>query len=120
MKANKGFLKDLKIIDPTYYPVWNEKYQYWEIKRHFEVYRRGIIIQNPTVATFRYLNDNALDSMRKRKQIGLKYAERPGGWLNEIVANNKNSRIQKKAIAHDMMAEGLMWGYNLGKRKIFT
>lgn len=120
MKANKGFLKDLKIIDPTYYPVWREDYQYWEIKRRFEVYRRGIIIQNPTVATFRYLNDHALDSMRKRKMVGLKYAEKPNGWLQEIIVNNKTSRMQKKAIAHEMMAEGFMWGWNLGKRKIFT
>ena len=46
MIAPEWFLRELKIIDDTYFPAWNEKAGYWEIKKQMhEYYARRKAVQ---------------------------------------------------------------------------
>ena len=75
MTAPKWFLKDLEIIDPTYFPFWNEKMGYWEMKKKMDIHyikgRHDYHVVDPTIGVFKELNNNALDNIRYRKQLSL-------------------------------------------------
>jgi hypothetical protein len=124
------FVRDLEIIDPTYFVKYNQLYNYFEIKKEMEVERkdkeRGIRvrIKNPTVAVFRSLNEAALNNLRKRKYEGLKYARKHDSdeYLNDIIRSNKEAKKKKEQIALEMVAEGMIKIDNIENRRkvIFT
>lgn len=121
----KWFLDELEIIDPTYFVVRNEDYQYYEIKRKMDIDRKDkdngkrVRIHNPTVAVFHTLNDEALLSIRRRKYIGLQYKQDSMAYLKDIQKQNKEAREKAKQIAREQMAEGYMRIYNLGRKKYY-
>lgn len=115
------FLKDLEIIDKSYFPAWNEKMGYWEIKKKMHEYHlfKGFMmeIKDPTIGVFKELNNNALDNIRQRRILSLKY---PGkSYYNWILDQAKESREKKSALAVEMATEGMMKILNLGKSKQF-
>ena len=121
MRPPDWFTKDLKIIDPTYYVVFNRKYEYYEIKKQMNIVRNGeLVVVKPTLAVFHKLNERALDNLRQRKHMGLKYGGDPMKYLNYLNELNKEAKKKKQQFAIETMAEGYMRIHNLERRKIFT
>ena len=125
MTAPSWFVAELEIIDPTYFCLWHEEYRYWEIKKRMDIDRvdkdNGVHVRlkDPTVAVFKLLNDDALLSLRKRKYIGLKYANNPLKYLADIQARNREARAKARHYAQEMQAEGVERIVNWDKRKMF-
>ena len=121
MHPRKWFERELELIDPTYFVVFNKRYQYYEIKKQMNVVRNGeLVVVRPTLAVFRRLNDRALDNLRQRKFMGIKYSGDSKKYLNYLNSLNKEAKKKKQEFAMEMMAEGYMKIHNLGRRKIFT
>ena len=128
MNPPSWFLKQLTIIDKTYFPVWNEHYAYWEIKKRMEIARTNgdtghlVNIKDPTLAIFNHLNDNALLTLRRRKYNGLMYHRKYSStaYLDHIVRANRIAKKKMKEIAHERMAEGFMKMYDMSRKKMFT
>lgn len=121
----KWFVDELQIIDPTYFVVANEDYQYYEIKKKMDIDRvdkengKHVRVHNPTVAVFHTLNDDALLSIRRRKYIGLQYRQDTMAYLKDIQKQNREAKAKAKQIAREMMAEGYMRIYNLGRKRYY-
>jgi hypothetical protein len=118
------FVKELAVVDPTYFLYYNEQYSYWEIKKRMDFNRKidenvaknrelRARAKNPTVAVFSRLNDDAILDLRKRKYMGLKHhrANREDDYLNWIISQNREAKAKKRQIALEMMAEGAMRAY---------
>jgi hypothetical protein len=121
MIAPKWFIKDLEVVDKSYFPAWNEKMGYWEIKKKMHEYhlfhRFFVEIKDPTIGVFKELNNNALDNIRMRRRLSLKY---PGkSYYKWILDQAKESREKKSQLAVEMATEGMMKILNLGKSKQF-
>lgn len=119
MDAPKWFLRELKLIDPRYFPFFNEEYDYWEIRHHVvysvtddagRIERREM---DPTLAVFKHLNDAALDDLRRRKRIGEKFARIDQKlankaylkWINDM---SKESAKKGRELGIEMQAKGWM------------
>lgn len=121
MRPHKWFERELAIIDNTYFVVFNKKYQYYEIKKQMNVVKNGdLVVVKPTLAVFRKLNDRALNNLRARKQMGIRYSGDPKKYLNYLNSLNKESKKSKRNLAMEMMAEGYVRIHQLERRKIFT
>jgi hypothetical protein len=121
----KWFLRDLEIIDKSYFPAWNEKAGYWEIKKKMHEYYMGrsrgrsfvAEVLDPTIGVFKELNNNVLDNIRQRKKLSIQY---PGAsYLKWIMDQAKESKAKKNALAVEMATEGFMRIFNQGKSKQF-
>lgn len=121
MRPLKWFIRELEIIDNTYFVVFNKRYEYYEIKKQMNVVRNGdLVVVRPTLAVFRKLNDRALDNLRERKHMGLKYGGDSMKYLKYLNRLNKEAKKKKRGLALEMMAEGYVRIHNLDRRKIFT
>jgi len=121
LRPLKWFTRELEIIDPTYFVVFNKNYQYYEIKKEMNVIRDGeLVVVRPTLAVFKRLNDRALNNLRERKYVGRKYSRDPMLYLKYLNSLNEEAKKKKKELAIETMAEGYMRIHNLGRRKIFT
>jgi len=108
------FLKELEIIDSTYFVKWNNTWEYFTIHKKMNINRidklTGICvnIKNPIVATFKHLNHESLNNLRKRKRIGEKFCKPhdPYAYLNFIVQQNKDGKEKAKQLAREMIYEG--------------
>ena len=130
------FKKELAIIDPRYYPVWNLAWEYWEIKCRLDFSRSienptvikkdeiiKLSIRNPTVAVFQNLNDDALFQLRKRKHIGLKFHRAYDGtkaYIEDVLRRNREAKSKKRELAAELVAEGYMKIYDLEHKKTFV
>ena len=125
MTPQSWFLKELECIDPSYRVVYNEMYRYYEIKKDLDIYRtdkvngKTVRLKNPTVAVFHVLNDDALESLRRRKRVGLKYHQNSLAYLEDIKRQNNEAKRKAKELAREQQAEGWMRAYNWGKKKYF-
>jgi hypothetical protein len=121
MTAPKWFLRDLEIIDKSYFPAWNEKAGYWEIKKKMHEYymnnRFVAEVKDPTIGVFKELNNNALDNIRQRKKLSILYPGR--SYFKWIMDQAKESKAKKSALAVEMATEGMMKILNWGKSKQF-
>ena len=122
------FLKELLVIDRTYFVKWNKHWEYYTIHKRMNINRidqeTGICvnIKNPIVATFKHLNHTALDNLRKRKRLGEKFNAKPHdpyAYLKFIVKQNKESKEKAKALAREMIAKGFMKIHKLETSKMF-
>jgi hypothetical protein len=119
--VNKCFKRDLKVLDPSYFVRYNSEFQYYEIKKKMDVKRTDkdngikVRIKDPTVATFRHLNDSAIQNMNKRKYLGRKYEG--DKYLEWIKNTNKEARAKGKTLAREMVAEGFMEEYKHQRKK---
>lgn len=127
MKAPNWFLRQLEIIDKSYFLEWNDLYAYWEVKKKMDICRTDKItgkitqIKDPTVAVFTRLNDQALLSMRRRKYNALRYVPGDmGSYLEAIKRANRIAQKKIKDIALERMAEGFMKMYEVGRKQMFT
>jgi len=136
MIVPKWFERELKIIDPRYYPVWNTAWNYWEIKCRLELSRsvenpktinNGEIIKlslrNPTVAVFQSLSEDSLFQLRKRKYIGLKFHRAYDGnkaYIEDVLRRNAEAKSKKEELAAELMAEGYMKIYDLEHKKTYV
>ena len=121
MRPPNWFTKELKIIDDTYYVVFNKRYEYYEIKKEMNVIKDGrLVVVKPTLAVFRRLNDRALNNLRERKYTGRKFSADPMKYLSYLNSLNKEAKAKKRELALEMMSHGYMAIHNLGRRKIFT
>lgn len=115
------FVKELAVVDSTYFLWFNEEYDYWEVKKKMDFNRKidedvakniqlRARAKNPTVAVFRRLNDDAILEMRKRKYLGLKHhrAYRDDDYINWIISQNREAKAKKKELADEMIADGAM------------
>lgn len=124
MRAPDWFVKELKLIMPELYPLWNEEFGYWEIKvrRTFErtigteVNARGITVQtrvraeNPTVDVVQTLDQRCLAELRFRKYEGERTDRADPNrdvFLDELVERNRAAKAKKQQIAREMIAEGV-------------
>lgn len=125
MSIPTWFERELKFIDPDYYVFHNPIYGYYEIKKRIEVSRKvddnGMMkrlrMNNPTLAVFERLNDEALNRLRKRKIEGLKYRGNMMAYMDDIVRQNQEAREKKRQLAAEMVTKGLMKIYNWGKTR---
>jgi hypothetical protein len=111
----------LEIIDKSYFPAWNEKGGYWEIKKKMHEYytNKKLIaeVKDPTIGVFKELNNNALDNLRQRKKLSIQY---PGAsYFKWIMDQAKESKAKKSALAVEMATEGMMRIHSQGKSKQF-
>jgi hypothetical protein len=72
-------------------------------------------IKDPTVATFRHLNDSAIQNMNKRKFLGRKYEGLK--YLEWIKNRNKEAKAKGKLLAREMVVEGFMEEYKFQRKK---
>ncbi len=42
MNPPSWFLRELEILDPTYFLVYNEEYLYWEVMKEMESFFAGV------------------------------------------------------------------------------
>lgn len=121
MTPPEWFLKELAVIDSSYFLFFNEEYQYWEVKKRMDFNRKigenvasniqlRARAKNPTVAVFKRLNDDAILEMRKRKYLGLKHNRlyREDDYINWIIQQNREAKSKKKELADEMVADGAM------------
>lgn len=128
MKAPAWFEKELKMIDPRYFLLWNELYGYWEIKCRM-IFDRTVEIEgaksewekatrtpvqviraraeNPTIAIHHVLNDGALIALRRRKYLRLKY-KHDEDELKEIEEMNREATEKASRMGVEMIADGLI------------
>jgi len=121
------FRRQLKIIDPELFVVKDESlnmYDIWkivnvELETRFKHIRYK---ERRLVASYRYLNDDALANLRYRKWLGNKFetGKDPRKYLKWLKDQEKEERKKKIAVARDMQAKGWMKIYNTGRRKMFT
>ena len=120
----KWFLRELACVDSTYYVRVKEDTQVYEIIKDADVVvespmRGAFRITGPkTVDVFQHLNADALTSLRRRKYIGrqMKILERPNAEWEYLIAQERAAKQKEMAIAHDMMAEGMMEGYKIDRK----
>ena len=121
MRPPRWFEKELKIIDDTYFIVFNRKYHYYEIKKQMNIIQEGhLVVVKPTLAVFRRLNDRALNNLRERKCEGRKYAGKDNEYLNHLKRLNEDAKVKKRELGMEVMAEGYVRIHNLDRRKTFT
>jgi len=124
MNPPRWFVQDLRLIDPTYFPAWNDDYHYWEIKKKLEVYRKdkdngkAVFLKDPTVAVFETLDMRAVHRLRSRKLVGLKYAGTKK-YLKDIERQNREAQAKGRELARDRIAREFMDAYKISKRKMF-
>ena len=125
MTPRTWFLKELACIDPSYSVVYNEAYRYYEIKKGLDIYRtdkqngKTVRLKNPTVAVFHTLDESALDSLRRRKRVGLKYHTNSLAYLEDIRKQNNEAKRKARELALEQQAEGWMKIHNWGKKRHF-
>lgn len=122
------FKRDLRTIDKQYYPEWDSTYNYWTIKHDVPIvvrqkdgsYIKRIVKVNRAV--FRYLNDHALDNLRKRKRVGIEFERmhNPNKYLEYINSLNEEAKAKKKKLGVEMVVAGGMKISDLIRKKIFT
>ncbi|MCK4829685.1 hypothetical protein KA005_78905 [bacterium] len=125
---SQWFLKELLVIDPTYFVKWDKHFNsYYSVHKRMNINRidkdTGICIniKNPVVATFKHLNHSALDNLRKRKQMGAKFCKPhdPLAYLKFIVKQNQEGKRKAKQLAREMVTEGFMKIHKLQTSKQF-
>lgn len=121
MTAPTWFLKDLEIIDKSFFPVWNEKAGYWEIKKKMHEYftykQLFVEIEDPTIGVYKELSNSALDNLRWRKKLSVQY---PGdSFFKWIMDQAKEAHAKKDQLAVEMATEGFIRIFNQGKSKQF-
>ena len=125
MTPHAWWKRELACIDPTYRVVYNEMYRYYEIKKELDIYRtdkgngKTVRLQNPTVAVFHTLDNDALDSLRRRKRVGLKYHTNSLAYLEDIKRQNREAKRKARELAIEQQAEGWMKIENWGKKQYF-
>ncbi len=108
------FLRELKIIDPTYYVVYDPEIRTFDIMQDIkERVRRKDGSYEWTITSllldfFNHPNDEALTRLRWRKRLGIRlnlieHPKRHMAWIKRINAENK---ARKSKLAIDMIAEG--------------
>lgn len=108
------FLRELKIIDPTYYVVYNPEIRTFDIMQDIkELVRRkdGSYTWAKTsllLAFFKHPNDQALTELRRRKRLGinLNLIEHPRRYETWVKRINAENRAKKSIIGVEMIAEG--------------
>jgi len=106
------FLRDLKVIDPSYFVDWNQHYEYFEIKRkmHQEVKDKHTgkraVFHDPVVATHFTLTPKAIESMKKRQYLGRMHSGTK--YLNWIVSQNKIEKEKRKLVNRILLAEAMI------------
>lgn len=119
----RWFLKDLEIIDATYYPEWTWEAGGWYIKKRLEAFRLGVKISNPEVGFYPqwYPDNRILDELRHRKREGqrLSLDRTPDKYLDEIMDRNREAREKAREANFQFMAEGMMEGHRMATKKTF-
>jgi hypothetical protein len=113
------FLKEIVMIDPTYYVVYNDEFDYYQVMKEIRVFDVGpdgkMEKQDRTsaLATFRYANDRALDDLRRRKKFSLQFnrastEDDDNAYLNWIAEQNRENNAKAREYSIEMRAEGYM------------
>jgi len=110
----KWWTRELRIIDPKYRAIWNDRYRYYHIQ-----YFNGPLKRWTNIGTYRYLNDNALEDMRRRKRLGLKLRGDPEVYMRWMREQENESKRKEKEIAEDMITEGYMKIHEVGRKQTF-
>lgn len=120
------WMEALAHIDPTYYPVYHQEYDYFTImKKVVYFYEEGgklrKVERESPLATFRNLNDAALDNLRARKEVGRKFerSSNPTAYLDWIVGEGREAKKKAIELSLEMQAEGYMKMYKMEHSKTF-
>ncbi len=128
----RWFEQELKILDPRYYVARDKDYHYWKIMQDVEVVvdtfqgERAKRTVSVARATFDFLNDDAMNSLRKRKRIGTTWErthetgeKNDTAYLRHLKAKEKAERKKRIREARLMQAEGYMKIHKLEHSKTF-
>jgi len=113
----KWWRKELSFIDPRYRVIWNKHYRYYNVQ-YFN--RHPLVRRWTNIAVYRYLNDQALDDMRKRKRMGLKCKGDLNQHMKWIKEQEREAKRKEGEIAQEMMTEGYMKMHEVGRKKSFN
>ena len=104
-----GFLRELRCIDPRYYPEYSPDDGYWliicPIKDQFG--ERGEI-----KGRYHRLNDSALTDMRRRKRVGVKLNGDMKKYVKWLKADQAREQRRLITEAQEMQAEGFVRIHN--------
>lgn len=111
----KWWADELALIDPTYFLVYNQEYDYFTVTKKVRyLYEQngeyGKVERDIPLATFRNLNDAALNNLRERKAVGRKFEREsnPTAYLDWIKGEGREARKKARELALEMQAEGLI------------
>lgn len=127
IKAIPGwFLRELEYIDPSYRVIYFDDYDYFQVYtvvKYVLENEEGIKKEHRCVplATYTYLNDAALEDLRRRKQIGIRFQRtyNPDAYLNWIASMNRDAKAKARERAVEMMAEGFIKMEKVEKTKLY-
>ena len=120
------FLTQLERIDPRCRVVYNSEIRCWEIWKDIDVYhekargdRRHQVV--PMLrAVFDRLDQKAIDNLDARRQIGLKYLDKPGRYWAQIEAEHKANLAKEKDRAWDIIVDGAMTMHRIETSRSFS
>lgn len=113
-----GFLRDLKVVDPRYYPYYNRSEGYWEIicpikDKHGE--------REEVKGTYGTLDYYAILDMKRRKKIGLLLMGDMVKYRKWMKTEQEYNKLKQQQLSLDYLTEGYMKIYNWDKRpKYYT
>lgn len=117
----RWFLRELRIIDPSLRVDYVSESNMFILSKELDYVIDGKPKKERFIrASFRYLNDKALDNLRYRKRLGERLMDRPGAyirWLHEEEVENKK-KLRDEAI--DMMTEGYVKAHKLKTSRTFS
>jgi hypothetical protein len=120
----KWFLRELRIIDPTYYVKVNEAARTYDVMKDAEIYlkfRDGTVYKRKeprVVGSYPLANERALTSLRYRKWLGrqMRIIEKPGAE-REAMRKEEEARMAKhKEEGFDMMTYGFKEAYAVDRK----
>ena len=136
------FKRELRVLDPRYFVIYNDDFCYWEVKMKLDFSRKidlpgsytsdrthhvatpasqlRVRMHNPTVAIFEDLNDRAMLELRQRRQAFLSRSPGQDDEVTEIAKRNKEARAKREEVGQQMVVDGFMEDHKYKRRKTWV
>ncbi|MFA5377645.1 MAG: hypothetical protein WC455_17980 [Dehalococcoidia bacterium] len=123
-RPTRGFLRLLKIVDPTYYVRMRPEAGLYEIIKDKDVrvwFPDGTVRwrkEPRVVGTYRYCSDGVISELQYRKWLGrqMNIVDKPMAEINAMRAAEKERMAKIKEEGYDQMAYGGVDSYKMGRR----
>ncbi len=120
----KWFLRELKIIDPTYYVKINDEAQTYDVMKDADIYlkfRDGTVYKKKAprvVGSYQHAVESVLTSLRYRKWLGrqMKIVEKPNAEREAMQKKDAESMEKHKEEGFDMMTYGFKEAYEVDRK----
>lgn len=126
------FLKELALIDPEVYLVWNPEFRYWQFMKDLKIIqfandgRARHIVEAHCRAVETHLDERALAPLRYRRWLGQRYLrDLPEGvytaeYLRWIKAEESAAKKKAEELAIDQMTAGFMKMHRLATTRTYS